>query len=347
MSRGPRGTKLRVAMGTLGAFAATICCGDSSTWSASTSTGPDAGGGVVVQASSGAWPAFFDRIVTAAQTTAFRGTRRVVLIRGGEVFDYLEDVGADGTGRFDVVVPHVYQFPAGLDPVITPILLENRGRFGYRVRDAWVTDLGVLALNWRVSVLSRDLIVAGHPCWRVQLERLYPLATVDVRYQLDVEPRTGFVLGWRESDTQGQLSAEVVYQTFEFDGDVSTMALRERDLAAVELDPLGDLTSQVGARVYVPSLPPPGFVLEAVELVTLSPGREFVKFAYTDGLERAYFLHQVDRSQASPQPSTSVVNTVPFGKWNFALCRVSGVEVVVAGKVPEHYLLELIQSAIH
>lgn len=323
-----------------------FACGEGTGWSASSENTLGDGGEVVSQASQGNLPPFFDRVVAAPYATAFRGTRRVVLRRDGETFDYLEEVGADGTGRFAVEVPQTQALPPGLDPTLTTLLLEQRARFGYRVRDPHITDLAVFAANWRVTVRSRDTVVAGHPCWRLEVERVTPLAPVEARYELDVEPRTGLVLGWRELDTTGLVHAEVVYQTLTFGADVSAMDLRDRDVVAVDLDPLGDLAAQVGAAVHMPNLPPPGFVLEEVELLTLSATEEWLKFVYTDGFERAYFLHAVDRTQAAPAPSTSHVAHAPFGNWTFALGQVQDVDVIVAGKVPAQYLADLIQSAI-
>lgn len=338
---------LRLAGALFGAAVSALAgCGDHSEWSAETEHQLGSTGGIVTQASSGALPPFFDRVVRAPETTAFRGTRRVVLHRGGEVFDYTEVVGADGTGRFAVEVPSVQAAPPTLDPAIAPLLLEQRARFGYRVRDPHITDLATFAANWRVTVASRDTLVAGHACWTLEIERAVPLASVDVSYELDVEPRTGFVLAWRERDTAGQLHADVAFQSFEFDADVSGMDLRERDLVAVDLDPLVDYSAQVGATVRMPNLAPPGFVLEEVEHLTLPSGDEWVKFVFTDGLERAFFLHRVERGTTPPALAPSRVDHAPFGSWTLAVGEVAGVEVMAAAKVPAQFLAELIQSAI-
>lgn len=284
-------------------------------------------------------------MVDAPYNTAFRGTRRVQLHRNGDTYDFIEDVGADGQGRIAVEVPSVSQVPPQLDPVLAPLYLVQRGLFGYRVRDPHITDLALFAANWRVDVLSRDVVVAGQHCWRLDLRRVVALAAVDLRFEFDVEPRTGFILAWREYDTTGVLFGDVAFQTFEFGGDVTGMNLRERDVVALDLDPQGDLSAQVNAPVRVPSLPPPGFELEEVEQVTAGPNEDWIKFVYSDGLERTLFAHRLDRTQSAPLPVISTLNHVPFGAWTFSFGEIERVRLVATGKVPARYLSELVQSA--
>ncbi len=334
---------------TLTAALLAACGRDDSGWSVETDTGSAA---VVTQGAGSAWPPFFAALQTAPYQTAFTGTRRVVLHRDGTTFDYIENVGADGTGRFAVEVPLVNTLPPELDPVLAAPLLAQRGRFGYRLRDPQVTDLGLLALNWDVQVIARDARVAGHTCWRLELRRRTPLTVHDVVYELAVDPRTGLVLAWRESDLAGVVRSEVEYSTLQYGGDTSGMDLRERDVAAVDLDLAQDLAQQVGAPVHVPTLAPPGFNLEEVELLSVPPAvtggalDEWVKVVFTDGLERVHFLHRVDRTLSAPQAQPGALDLVTFGSWTFGLGTVNGVRVMAAGKVPSLYLEELVQTAV-
>ncbi len=335
-------------------------CGDNGAWSFSSSTGGDPNGSsVVVQSSGAALPPFAAKMVSAPHRTVFSGTRRVILHRDAGVFDYIELVGADGQGRTAVEVPRVFRLPPELDPTIAQMLLAQRGRFGYRVRDPQVTDLARFALNWQVTVLARDTLIAGQSCWRLDVRRATPLATDDSVYELAVEPDTGLILAWRETDNLGNVRSEVEYLTFELGADVSAMDLHARDFGVVELDAGLDWSTQVGATVHDPVLAPPGFELEVVELLSLPavasppggprgglPGDEWVKFAFTDGFERVFFMHLVDRSASLPALTTSNVAHFTFGSWTFAVGRVRGCSVVAAGKVPAHYLAELIQSAM-
>jgi hypothetical protein len=335
-------------------------CGDNSAWSVSSSTGGDpAGSLVVVQSSSGVLPAFFAQMVSAPYTTAFFGERRVVLHRDAGVFDYVEAVGADGHGRTAIEVRQLYRHPPELDPTYAQMLLTQRGRFGYRVRDPQVTDLALFALNWEVTVLARDTLIAGQSCWRLDVRRAAPLSNDDSVYELAVEPVTGLVLAWRETDFGGNVRSEVEFLTFELGADVSTMDLRERDFGVVVLDGALDLSTQVGAAVHEPELCPPGFEREVIELLTVpvtapppsgntggTTADEWVKFAYTDGFERVFFMHLVDRAVSLPAPSTSKIVHFPFGSWTFAVGPVNGSSVIAAGKVPPQYLAELIQSAM-
>ena len=331
-------------------------CGDEGAWSISSSTGGDPDAPLVVVQSSGATlPAFFTQMVSAPYATAFLGLRRVILHRDAGVFDYHELVGADGRGRTAIEVGQVLRHPPELDPTMAELLLAQRGRFGYRVRDPQVTDLARFALNWAVTVLARDTPIAGQTCWRLDVRRTNPLSSDDSVYELAVEPATGLILAWRETDMLGNVRSEVEFLTFELGADVSAMDLRARDFDIVELDPSVELSTQVGAPVHEPTLAPPGFELELVELVTLpapglpsggATGDEWVKFAYTDGLERVFFMHLVDRSVALPAPRTSNILHFPFGSWTFVMGEVRGTSVIVAGKVPAQYLAELIQSAV-
>jgi len=331
------------------AAAWTAACDDAGSWSVETDTGAAA---VVTQGSGAALPPFLGAMRGAPYQTAFTGTRRVVLHREGATFDYIEDVGADGTGRFAVEVPLVSALPPEFDPALAAPLLAQRGRFGYRVRDPQVTDLAQLALNWDVHVVARDARVAGHTCWRLELRRRAPLSAHDVVYELAVDPRTGLVLAWREADLAGQVRSEVEYLTLQYGGDTSGMDLRERDVTAVDLDPTQDLAPQVGAPVHLPTLTPPGFALEEVELLSVPPAvtggalDEWVKAVFTDGLERVHFLHRVDRTVALPQAQPGALDLVTFGSWTFGLGTVNGVRVMVAGKVPSLYLEELVQTAV-
>jgi hypothetical protein len=191
--------------------------------------------------------------------------------------------------------------------------------------------------------------VAGHACWRLEVRRATPMTERGVRYELDVEPETGLVVAWREFGGDGALHSDVGYVQLELDADLSgelgEMNLRARDLVATDLDPHADLTGQVGAEVGRPSLPPPGFHLEEVEHLSPMASEEWVKFVYTDGFERAFFLQRLDRGPSSRAQRHDFVAHAPLGPWRFAVGDTRGRSVIAAGKVPAQYLGELIQSS--
>ena len=237
-----------------------------------------------------------DRMHDAPDTTAFFGTRTVVMHRDGETFEFIEDVGADGTGAFAVEVPSVQRTPSSLDPIVARLSCSSavRSPTARAIRGSPTSQRSSSTGAWRSprAPSSSPVTTAGASrCGGAKRSAWTPCATSSTSSRAPASS-----LAWRESNSAGQLLSSVEYTSFDFGADVSHMTLVGRAFPVTALDPSAGLPGQIGASVLEPDLAPPGFALEAVELIEPEPGKEWMKFIYTDGFERAYFLHRVDRS---------------------------------------------------
>jgi hypothetical protein len=124
------------------------------------------------------------------------------------------------------------------------------------------------------------------------------------------------------------------------------MPLQDHLFATQSFSPAGDLESSLGFDVLVPALPPTGYVLDRVELMSTDDG-DWAKLQYTDGLERVFLLHQAqDQSGFQGSASAGTVCTGGLGRWSLVDGNVQGFEVILAGKVAQDDLLDMLKSAL-
>ncbi|MEM9379685.1 MAG: hypothetical protein AAGB93_07010 [Planctomycetota bacterium] len=333
------------------AWAVLAACGDVT--EIETRTG-DEGSPIAGFVEGGGAPPFLELVEDAKDSTAFRGVRRVRSVVEKEVLETRQTVGADGQGRFAIELLETLSLTSNIDPLTFPVTFENSARFQWQVRDFRIRDLDRTAQSYSIHVLPTSPTVAGIPCARVEFFRSAPIGGRPGHYEVDIDPRTGFVLAWREFDEFGQPIVESEYETFEYGGDTSDMVLRDRLFPAKELDLAGDLGGQAGMNVLYPDVAPLGFEVVAVELMEvpksigvsgheiLEPG-SWVRFLMTDGIETITFVHDDDF-----QPSAlSVVELKAFrqGAWEILFGDIQGTSIVIAGRVSDSMIRRVIQSA--
>lgn len=318
---------------------------------------PSSGAGDVptTAASSGtAPPSFLSLMEGAKDSTAFRGTRRVRTIRGPQVMEVVEDVGADGSGAFAIELLQTVSLLPGTDPLSFPLTHENAARFQWQLRDFRIWSLQRASVNYSINLLGDAPVVAGIQCERLEFQRYLSPSGRPGHFEADVDPSTGFVLAWRELDEFQQPVFESAFETFAYGGDVSDLTLRDRSFATQPLDLSSGLGAQVGGEVFLPDLFPVGFELVAGELLTipdlpslsssalLQPG-DWVRFLASDGIETVSFAHAVSQTVSSVSPGD--LRVVEVGQWEVGFGELGGVRFVVAGRVEVDELASLVQSA--
>jgi len=306
------------------------------------------------ESSSGSLPPFLDLVGRSKDTTAFRGTRRFRLVQGQSVMEVLEDVGADGTGRFAIELLDAVSLLPDANPISFPLVHENAARFQWQMRDFRLWSLQQACANYSINLLPTSPIVAGINCERVEFIRFASSTGSPGHFEADIDPTTGFVLAWREFDGFQQPIVESVFETFAYGGDVSDLNLRERSFAAQTLDLNSALSAQVGAEVFVPDVFPSGYELVGGELLTipnlpslstssiLQPG-SWVRLMASDGIQTLSFAHAVSSSVASTSPGD--LRVVSLGDWEVGFGEFAGTRFVVAGRVKVDSLASVVQSA--
>ncbi len=308
----------------------------------------------ISESSSGSLPPFMNLVERSKDNTAFRGTRRVRVVRDQNVMEVLEDVGANGSGAFAVELLDSVSLLPDTDPLSFPLVHENAARFHWQMRDFRVWSLQQACGSYSINVLSAPQPVAGIQCERVEFVRFVSLGERPGHFEADIDPTTGFVLAWREFDGSQQPIIESVFETFTYGGDTSDLNLRERSFPAQVLDLNSGLAAQVGAEVFVPDVFPPGYELYGGELLTipsqpslsnssiLQPG-PWVRLIATDGLQTISFAHSAQQTIASATPGDLRVTSL--GDWEVGFGEFGGVRFVVAGRVKVTGLASVVQSA--
>lgn len=282
---------------------------------------------------------FLEKNPTARFENAFRGTCLVELLYDPQSpVTYREEVGSDGNGKFSVEVLEVlFSHP---DPELFKALQYARRVFSYRFRDFRIKDYQAFLQNYRTVIVDDDTSVAGVPCVQVEVERV---VDTFARYRVDVDPETGLVLRWQESDpVSGEVRARVTFETFQLDADVSDMELVSRLFDTETYDrTVDDLEQAMGFEVRFPGfLPGSHFVVQdEVEKLVDELGETWAKIYVTDGLETIVLMH------TAPAVSVDRVTAVRFGSWGALQSDYLDHMVLCAGKATEDDLALVLQSA--
>jgi hypothetical protein len=293
----------------------------------------------------------------AANTTAFRGVRRYRSRFGVESLEQVEDVGADGQGRLAFELVDVVSVPLSMDPFGYSIEAENAWRFQMTLRDPKIVSAFAAAQNYAISTLPETPMIAGIQCVRLRFERHGPLGDRPADYEVDVDRDTGFALAWREYDAAGLLMSSMVYESFEYDGDLSDMQLRSRTFNATPISLGQPFGPQVGFPVRMPQALPEGFEVVAAELMAVPPSLadpllmgevsyllpgQWIRFLATDGVEIITFMH------SAPDPSVSTVagelNLAVEFDWKLAFGRAQGMNFICSARVSVEMLQQIIAS---
>jgi len=292
-------------------------------------------------------PGLLSRMERSHTKTRFRGERRVELhfVEEGrdETFEYREEIGCDGDGRYAIHMLEVLEGPDDTD--LFMMLHDNRQSFTFNFRDFRVTDRQLLRQNYSIAHLSDSETVAGVPCLLLRVERLSnPLGTY---FRVWIEPDSGLVLRWEHRDRNAVLLGEMVFESVDFTPDLSNFILRRGNFDGRSIDIDGNIAAQVGFEVLTPEMLPAGFRLESGRVVTDSMGANWFRRIYTDGVSRMAILHRKPESDIdnSHGGHLGTVQSMQVGQWNVVTGRLAGWSLIVMGQLDPDELYQTIQSA--
>jgi outer membrane lipoprotein-sorting protein len=293
---------------------------------------------------------FLESIAEAPLKVTYHGKRRVVfdyVVDGqSQHMDYTEQVYSDGHGQF-LVDPDTVAAPAMTDEQRQFFLLLQRARdsFFYLHRDFRIRDLELFQRNYTINVLPDRTTVAGRSCVAMDIERQSENASV---YRIEVDPKTGLVMRWRETTFSGAVVATVEFETFTLSPDLSGVALHGPRFAAEPLSTDG-AAAQMGFPVRLPRLLPNGYQLTRAERVD-TPSGPWVSVTYGDGAEQIFYLFthrpSVPTLHGGALPNANIVRVYQIGPWTAAEGEFGNRRCTAVGKVGETALLDMIQSAI-
>lgn len=277
-----------------------------------------------------------EQMPDAPFASAYRGRRRVELHYEDQgipaVVEYVEDVEADGSGRFGIEVVDVRS--AAVDPELFGILQHARQVFNYRYRDFRVRDLRAFLRNYRVQVVDEHATVAGVDCVELLVAResggIGP-------YRVSVDPQTGLVLRWEQRTDDGRLLGLVEFENIVFGPPQVERQLVERNLETRTLE-------ELDFEVCEPTRPPSGYQLESTGAVVDPLGRTWARLVYGDGVEQVFFLHRAPEGP-DPEHAPGRVERIVIGPWTVVVGEVKGRSLIAVGKVHEDELFLMIQSA--
>jgi hypothetical protein len=306
-------------------------------------------------------PPILNQMEGVLDSTAFRGVRRVFQRQGNGSLEQLEDVGADGTGQFSIELSDVVTYPPDVDSHAYDILFESSARFQWTMRDFQVRNAAQVAGNYLVTPQSVSPTVAGISCVRIGFLRNDSVGGRPGHYEADVDPSTGFVLAWREFDDVGTILAEVTYESFAYNGDVSDMTLRGRSFTVRPLSLALDLGPQVGFTTRLPDLLPGRMEFTVAEIQTvpgsmaagLSPGSasflpvgDWLRLVATDGLEAMVFTHASRTLGVTPSAAAmGELKMYQVGTWEIGFGRLDATAFVVAARASMDEIRLIVGSA--
>jgi hypothetical protein len=264
---------------------------------------------------------------------------------------YRERITTDGAGRYSI------------EPVDSPdlsvadwglfeLMQRNREGFLFRYRDLVVRDRMLFVRLWMTTELAQGT-VAGRKCLRYRIEQ----RDGSVSYELAVDQMNGLILQSKEYSEDG-LVASMVYESLDYQPELSNVAWHVARNEEEPLDPAEDLSAQLEKGLLEPRLLPSGYVLHEAATVTQGPDSLWLKLTYTDGVQPLFFMQ--DLSPRIPERSTlqgghlleserltpSDVVVFQMGSTTVAQGNVEGHSLIVIGKASQAELLDLLESAL-
>ena len=296
------------------------------------------------------------QIEKSLDTTAFRGIRRTREVRGADVLEQREDVGADGQGGFAIELVETLSMTPDFDQGAYEIFFESGSRFRWQVRDFRIQDLGLAALNYSMTETTSAPVVAGITCVTVELRRLNQGGMLPGIIDIDVDPSTGFVLACREMDEMGAVVFESIYESFAYGGDITDMTMRGRSFGSTQLDLTMPLDVQSGFATKFPDLLPPGFEVVTAEVMNVPaalasggnsflPTGDWLKLTATDGVEVIVFAHSSLPFQAQTR-GASEFRVLAQGTWDIGYGNIAQTMFVIASRATTDEVRRLISSAL-
>ncbi len=295
------------------------------------------------------------RIANSRQYTLFQGARRVeVNFDDGVVQRHLlmhERVSSDGHGDYAIETLDVLEPPMN-DSQRTVFLALQSIRQGmyWRYRDFAIHDISLFMQNYRIVDTGMPIVVAGRACKLFDVERVDQSGSV---YTLGIDIPTGLVLSSREETHQGSLISDMTYESIDLAPDLSGVVWHQSMNNELALPMTGSVSGFVGFEARAPRTLPTGYQLqERSSLLHPQDGSKWVKETYGDGVESLFFLHGGPIVNGNgiksgvPEIQADLVEVTAAPPWTVARGNLSFERVIALGKISEHDLLDMLQSAM-
>jgi hypothetical protein len=245
----------------------------------------------------------------------------------------------------------------GTDPQ-SYIQLQNAcAGFVFEYRDFNIRSVPLLLLNYQLQADPVHVTVAGRDCLELRVLRLVGEADTFV---VDIDKQTGLVLASHHYGPNGTLLARVVFQTIEYDPDLSGVALSspvDHELLDLAHAP----ETKLGFVPFQPKQIPPGFQFSRALALNESAEKKWACLEYVDGVECLFFLHGgAVKPIPGPSPAGTGTGTGQWatlvdsdsmlvyhlGPWTVAQGLWQGQRVIALGRLPQEPLLQMIESAL-
>jgi hypothetical protein len=301
--------------------------------------GPAAAGGGAQQPSA----PLLEVLMSRPEFVLHQGVRQVTLAGEFDPLVFTEEVSCDGNGGFYLEPLQVLS--GHHDPALFLVLESGRAPFAFRYRDFRVDNPNRFQATHLISELGPGQ-VAGVTTIRLKVWRR---EGGEFNWVVDVDPLSGLILAseeWRGIT----LLARVEFLSLDLQPDLTGLPIGDHLFARTVLDPSIDLANQLGYKVLVPTLLPHGFQMETASVVLPTPGDpadKWIRSEYGDGLGRVVLLQRrQDLSELFNGAALGEVRVDQIGAWTIVTGSLDAHEIILAGKVSEDSLLEMLQSAL-
>ena len=296
-----------------------------------------------------------NQVQNAPSLTVHSGVRKVDsfynLSGKDETVSYREEVITDGEGHFTINPIEVLS-GASVDNQTFRFLLKSREGFNWRYRDFLVRDLPTFLDNYKLRSWGRSVLVAGRDCYELDVIR----KDGSSRWEVAMDAATGIVLSYYEYDGQDRLYSSMVYESVDFDPDLTGVTFHQANNIELDLKGAQDPVSILGFDPLLPKLlPDSAFRFVSATALDNGNGGVWAKLEYTDGVQTILYL---DCGLALPLLSVPAGVFAPAqnmeeklqlfraGPVTVLQGSIFGHEIIAVGKVPQLDLQLLVESAI-
>lgn len=295
------------------------------------------------------------QVQNAPSLTVHRGVRKVDsfynLSGKDDTVSYLEEVITDGRGQF-TINPLQVMSGASVDDQTFQFLLKSREGFNWRYRDFLVRDLTTFLDNYKLRSWGRSVTVAGRDCYQLDVTR----KDGSSRWEVAMDVATGIVLSYYEYDGQDRLYSSMVYESVDFDPDLTGVTFHQASSVELDLKSAHDPAAVLGFDPLIPKLlPDSAFRFVSATALDDGNGGVWAKLEYTDGVQTILYL---DCGLALPivsvpggvfgpaQQMEEKLQLFRAGPVTVLQGSMFGHEIIAVGKVPQLDLQLLVESAI-
>ena len=306
-------------------------------------TPPTYGPGTAVGGGTQAGDPLLQVLVSKPEQVLHQGVRRVTLAGDFAPLVFTEEISCDGNGGFHLEPLEVIS--GHHDPALFLVLETGRAPFAFRYRDFRVETAERFIETHLVHERGAGT-VAGIETIRLDVNRR---EGGEFNWVVDVDPLSGLVLSSEE--WRGQtLLARVEYLSLDLQPDLTGLPIGDHLFDRTILDTSSDLATQLGYKVLLPTLLPHGFQLESASVMQPLPNDpldKWIRTEFGDGLGRVVMLQRrQDLSAIYNGEAQGEVRVDQIGAWTIVTGSLDAHEIILAGKVSETNLLEMLQSSL-